>query len=633
MTLQLSSHDIPLVITIVIVLCLLMVFNVRFLYYYIDYEVTKYHVFTKFVYLLAMLFAECTILLFPLDIANRAGSVNCDPSLTDTSTTSSCGSFDIILAWQIIYGIIGSLLIIFIPFYIFFYETYDENMKQTMNDNATIVRNIYQRYCGCGNCKTAFKVALMYTLIIIAILIIILFICYSYVSRVHIPVQSVAIPFSLSSAWNNPFTSMISTSPTYCSSSSSSIPNTYLCVCGSLQCNWYNHEIIFHSTFIIYMATLLTFLGWFIFSIYSGIGFMALPLHLIQNFIYRPKLLSSAELRLQKQSLCNRSQELIKIGEDIAERIFMNHDQKFQQHQIQTKSKETVTKAEWLKTWTTSSSSSSSSASTKHSSSLVKGKATLDTETKYDIARLTFLVNALEKDTETLAFSDPQNFGKLYNPLWAYGKLILGIGSFCISILWILHIIIFLLFQPSLHPFLNKVFILLEQSSLSILPALCIAIFGIYLLLAASKGATVLGSRLFLLDIHPLVPHKTLLNSLFFHLGLVYLCILPTTQLLSDAFAQFGRASDATMIFGIQFRYTEGMLYFWRYNVFLFTILGFSILSIIYYSIFPSERRYVTQMYQTVKQRHQVIRSTIEKEIHRQGGTLKGLEMKSVLVK
>ena len=94
-----------------------------------------------------------------------------------------------------------------------------------------------------------------------------------------------------------------------------------------------------------------------------------------------------------------------------------------------------------------------------------------------------------------------------------------------------------------------------------------------------------------------------------------------------------GRASEATMIFGVQFRYTEGMLYFWRYNVFLFTILGFALLSILYYSIFPSEKRYVAQMLITVKQRHQTLRTTLEKETHRQGGHLNGNEIKRITIK
>ena len=40
-----------------------------------------------------------------------------------------------------------------------------------------------------------------------------------------------------------------------------------------------------------------------------------------------------------------------------------------------------------------------------------------------------------------------------------------------------------------------------------------IAVMGLYLLLAASKGAAKFGTRFFLISVHPLEPHKTLLNS------------------------------------------------------------------------------------------------------------------------
>ena len=77
-------------------------------------------------------------------------------------------------------------------------------------------------------------------------------------------------------------------------------------------------------TFIIYLTCLMSFVGWFIFSIYVGIGFIALPMDCIsvsavferractahgtpsfvsQSFIHRPKVLTFGEAKAQKKVL------------------------------------------------------------------------------------------------------------------------------------------------------------------------------------------------------------------------------------------------------------------------------------------------------------------------------------------
>ncbi len=50
-----------------------------------------------------------------------------------------------------------------------------------------------------------------------------------------------------------------------------------------------------HSSAPPRQAALLTFIGWFIFSIYVGIGFIALPMDSIYAFKNRPKMLSVSE--------------------------------------------------------------------------------------------------------------------------------------------------------------------------------------------------------------------------------------------------------------------------------------------------------------------------------------------------
>lgn len=69
----------------------------------------------------------------------------------------------------------------------------------------------------------------------------------------------------------------------------------------------------------------------------------------------------------------------------------------------------------------------------------------------------------------------------------------------------------------------------------------------------------------------------------------------PAVQFCTDAFSEYVRLTDADALFGQQFKNLEFFRYFWQYNVFLFTILGFALLTLIYLSIFPSDREHLNK--------------------------------------
>ena len=206
---------------------------------------------------------------------------------------------------------------------------------------------------------------------------------------------------------------------------------------------------------------------------------------------------------------------------------------------------------------------------------------------------------------------------------------------------------------------------------------LTIGILGLYLLLAASKGAAKFGTRFFLISVHALEPHKTLLNSFMFNVQLVLLCVLPTVQFCTDAFSQYARNTDAEVIFGSQFKYIYGFRYFWQYNVFLcvrrvalaqrrsrkarrgrrgrhaplgcaralcavaadrpparacppalpprarsFTILGFTLLSGIYFGLFPSDRTHLNNVMAKIKAEKSKEMKAFSRKLEQQGGAL-----------
>ena len=59
------------------------------------------------------------ICFFPLDVANAGASIDC------TTGDKQCGGFNFTAIWYSLFGIIVVLLVVVVPFTIFFYETMD----------------------------------------------------------------------------------------------------------------------------------------------------------------------------------------------------------------------------------------------------------------------------------------------------------------------------------------------------------------------------------------------------------------------------------------------------------------------------------------------------------------------------
>ncbi|EFJ22424.1 hypothetical protein SELMODRAFT_416716 [Selaginella moellendorffii] len=79
----------------------------------------------------------------------------------------------------------------------------------------------------------------------------------------------------------------------------------------------------------------------------------------------------------------------------------------------------------------------------------------------------------------------------------------LTVRNLALSIIWLLHIIVFMLVNPPAFPFLNQVFIQLD-SAWGLLGTTTFAIFCYYLVMSVISGEMHLGMRLLLLSIHPM---------------------------------------------------------------------------------------------------------------------------------
>jgi len=427
-------------------------------------------------------------------------------------------------------------------------------------------------------CKRSLFSALCYTILVLVIAIIVFIVLHTYIGHTLIPYKLVQVGVSTTSF--APITDATTGGTIVFSSACGAVGQ--LCPCGIAGgCSPTGRTLNMDVTYVIFLAAVMSFLGWFLFSIYVGIGFIALPMDCINAYVHRPKMLTTAEARNQRKVLKNRSEELIKIGDDVAARMIDAMDG--------ARNKRERNKA---------------------------GKVA-----KPELIRFKVLVDALEKDLEEYQLGDPENYRQHYNPLVPYAKLVGGIVSIILSVAWLLHMILYMLFTPPIYPFFN-IYLAYFDSFFPLFGTLTIGFLSMYLLLAASKGAAKFGTRFFLISVHELEPHKTLLNSFMFNIQLVLLCVLPVVQFSTDAFSGYARYTDAEVIFGSQFKYIEGFRYFWQYNVFYFAIIGFFILAAIYFGLFPSDRRHLNSVMAQIKANKGKQMKEFEKKLNQQGGAL-----------
>lgn len=562
--------SVALIVIACVVPCILTFANVILMARYLDSSATRGHFIAKIMILLGLLLAECTILLLPMDVGNAAGVVGCG------FWNDNCGGLNLALVWEIVYMcILGAVVVVF-PFFIYFYEADDEGMsadEAAQGEEATCMT----KFCYMKNFKRSLGSAICYTLITCAIAAIVIALMYVYLAYTSIPYRLTTVDIA-SVAFQPVGTRVSLTCPqgaTNC-----------LQPCGDDQgCTWNVQYIEMTVSFTVYVAALMSFLGWFMFTAYVGIGLVALPMDLIQSFKQRPKVLSLSEARQQRRQLMNRSQELLNVGDGMASRMIDFNDD--------VKSKKQRRK---------------------------QGK--LDAQ---EMNRFRVLVDMLEADLEKFQLCDPQNYREHYNPLWPWFKLVCGILSIFITLAWLVHIVIFMLFSPPFYAFLNY-FLMWFDGFFPLFGTIAVAVFGMYLLLCVAKGNIKFGTRFFLIKVHPMEPHKTLLNSFVFNVALILMCCLPCVQFLTNAFSTYARLTDASILFGTQFKYLRFFKFFWQYNVFLFGILAFALLTAIYLAIWPSDRDHLNKVMMAIKAKKGAEMRNFEKALDRTGGSLSAVQ-------
>ncbi|KAJ0407253.1 hypothetical protein P43SY_008028 [Pythium insidiosum] len=500
------SPDWFLVVLVIIMSVVLLLANVYILVYFQHDDDKNTAYFPKFLVIFGLFFAEATVLLLPLDVANNSTAVGCKEGWNKT-----CGNLDMDLLWLIVFMCVIVFIIVLVPFSIYYYEADDGGEEDLAGDGHA---NNHQWL-------EAIKLEIG-TLLVAVSLIVVLFVT---VSKSHIPMRAVTV---------------VSTSPSY--GFREYVDGSTLTMAELSNADKLTPErirVTLKVSLPIYTTGLVSFIGWFAFTVFCGIGLVALPLDLVLSFFYRPKFISADVYAHQKLALQRRSQELIELGRNIK--------------------------------------ASMERPGAKAASSWERRK-----QKKLDFVTLNKFKQAvylLEQDAAELKLCHEEY--RNYNPLVAVFKLIAGGIAGLLSSIWVLHIALYMLPPVPLVPFLNTYFMWFDQW-FPLFGTISVGIFSWYLLMCAVKGCFKFGMRCFCFALHPMKLHGTYMNSMLFNLGLVLACCIPAVQFCDEAFRDYGRLTAIRTMMGVQIRYLQGMSYLWEYNIFVYGILVFALLTTLY---------------------------------------------------
>lgn len=450
-------------------------------------------IFPKIVVIFGLFLAFTSVLIMPYDIANTRGSG---------------GNLRVDVLWQIVYVILAIMVFGVIPFAYFFYE----------NDMDPDRAN---KSC----CASQLGQAIWYSLGFAIVFILLLVILYAVINEAQIPVTEVVYHHGVMKQMGI------------------QLPKTSGCElpqCWSAETMW-----PISVSFPIYLVAFMSFIGWFFFTMFVGVGLIALPLDFINEYRTRPKPLSKEEYLEKKEEVGNWSMEIISQGEEL-KKLFKDHasQSRFQRRKNR--------------------------------------KKFLEFELQYNV------VKNEHKKLEITKELKGENGGTYI--LWGWVKLAGGIIGTILSLTWIIHIAIFVLPKTPAHPFLNNFFIELENAfggGFPLFGVLAFAIYSYYLLWCCVKGSFKLGLRFFIWKLYPMEIGGTLMNSFLVNTWLLLLCSVPTVQFSSRCFPVYARFTDIDMLFGTQVKYLKFFKSFWDNNVFIIVMLIVSGISLIYLLCHP----------------------------------------------
>mmetsp|Transcript_29874 Transcript_29874/g.43855 ORF Transcript_29874/g.43855 Transcript_29874/m.43855 type:complete len:536 (-) Transcript_29874:134-1741(-) len=471
----------------------------------------------KIVVLFGFVLAFGTVLLLPLDVANGEGFVGCI-GWDDIG----CGGLDMALFWEIVFWTITVTLFFVIPFTSFYYETDDFLLSSVTSDKIEKI--------GCG---TKLKNALCWEFMVAVVIGCILFLSFTFSNQTKIPVTLMT-----GSSVSEAATFTFPAGSTFAIDDFEDVQTSEITNAALASVNESEENIEIELTFTQFLPAILVFLGYFFFSIFAGIGLVAIPMDLIRSYIDRPVHMDAVEYANAQIQIRQRVNALVAEGEELAK----------------AKDEDLSSLGFWE-------------------------RRKKSNETSAQLKQFKKNVYLLEEDYDVLKLAKNYHsrFGVLFYPL----KLALGVISGLISFLWIIQTAIYTLPDDPIHPFLNTYLDLL--SFFPLFPVVTVLILSVYLLVCVIVGNFKFGLRIGWFTIHPMKINGTYMSSFLFNIGLILLCAVPAVQFVVMGLTIYARYSTVFQIFGTTVFYLDFFSFFFENHVFIIALLASSGLTILYW--------------------------------------------------
>jgi len=163
------------------------------------------------------------------------------------------------------------------------------------------------------------------------------------------------------------------------------------------------------------------------------------------------------------------------------------------------------------------------------------------------------------------------------------------VGLFCgvVSIIWTVHIFLWMIWIPPIFPFLNSLLDVLDSQVFPVLAWFVYLFFVYYLLIATLYGVFKIGSKVPFLNFYPMKYRDTLLNGFLVNCGIMLLESVTICQFSVQAFSGYARYTSLEAMFQTYIGNMIYLKYFYLYVHYVFWCLIFfgvviSILELIY---------------------------------------------------
>ena len=515
-----GTTDPFLIVGICLLIIILLVINVYAMAFYQHPDDKNESILAKVLIVFCLQLTAFSVLMIPIDYANNAGNPLCDGySVSSVNLVTFCGYINFVYVWESLFCIVAGTVAIAIPFAIVYYEASDGSAYNKEGK------------------KTHWKILpALFTVLVSGGGFLLMLLCLYFLRGiVSYPVYTYSVPhdqmtentFSGVTIYQSPYEYISTTiSAASVTSFEANVTKTY-------------STLEYTVLFPIYVIALLGWIGWWSFAIFAGVGLTALPFDLIVSFIYRPIKLAPDEVATKEAELQERTGELIDISAILKKEraAFMNgmasNNEKRQRFMSD----------------------------------------------RIEINKLTQMVFILERDVEELRACKATNDD--IRPLVPWVKLFAGIVFTFISVIWLTHIVVYMLVDPPILQFLNT-YIAWFDNWFPMFGNLTYAILSLYLLACTMKGVFKIGLRFICIKIHPMVPNGTYTNSFLFNLAIVLFCTVPVIQFVTYAFSGYGKSTDAYWIFGTQIYNLNFYGWFYKLRVFVYIMFITACISIIY---------------------------------------------------